>query len=62
MQEDNDKLFVQRLVSNLSNVKIQNPFKPIRRSMFVTSDSININAIENVYGYLYKDRDITTSQ
>lgn len=52
MQEDNNKLFVQRLVSKVSNVKIQNPFKPIRRSMFVTSDSIKRNAIENLYGYL----------
>lgn len=44
MQEDNDKLFVQRLVSKLSIVRIQNPF--------VTSDSLNRNAIENLYGYL----------
>lgn len=44
MQEDNDKLFVQRLVSKLSIVKIQNPF--------VRSDSLNRNAIENLYGYL----------
>lgn len=58
MQEENVKLFVksaQGLISKLSSVKIQNPFKPVRPPTFVTSDSINRNAIEKLYGYLQQD-------
>lgn len=58
MREENDKLFVksaQELIFKLSSVKIQNPFKPIRPPTFVTSDSINRNAIEKLYGYLQQD-------
>ena len=58
IREENDKLFIkyaQEINTKLPSMNHPKPFQSLRPPTFVSTDSINRNAIEKLYGYLQQE-------